>query len=1163
MLSSLMSLLLDGMTPDVFSTPKSTPQDRPLSAITSTVVTFKQKGGLDVVKKILCTFWDELQTLPPAADAANIDQSDGQRMAHSYGGIKVILSIFSHLVSSKAVIESNQSQALHVRSTADSERTDYFNIHQLLVELRATILPVVKDMWEANSMEKASSSMVKSVVEILGTVLKAENEVGAFTAKDVERRPNIKNFLSWKNMVPREEQVRKLVDMGFQAEPARQALIRFSDVLDDAANYLSTQSDRTSRYESNEMDEDDDDEDEHDDEDDDEDDDNTDVDGAEVAPTSSTPPPPAPEAPADAPESAQAVTESSMPPPPPLVSSETGSTPSAPAPQSEASVRMRIEDIVAPTPSRDESTVQVAGEPPVSASPTGSKGKSKESDTPEQPRFTIEDLEGLRQTVRETLINRCLDVIQAHDDTVFELADLIRSSFAKSAVDVRKEVVSTIIQSLLSLQMEDDFRPQGKTIAATAHLLGLIIQDNAFYEAATDDLKEHFSYLVAFLKIYPGDPAPWVPKILLIVEKLLSENAQPDKLKFSLGQSDKVVENSSIKIEQEDQESLFRAVLSIIPQIQKDDVIPLAVARVLLLLTRRRELAIKMTEDGNLQKVFHMYRRQAGTRVDRLQASLMLLLRHVIEDEETTKAIMRAEIRQQFANRSARNLDTRAFAKSSAHIILRNPDAFVDVVNELCKLQRYDAGLPTHVLLLKEEEAKKEEARKRLESTAQKTTEEQQDEKPPTGEPSEENPEATKETAEEAKEAEAEEKPKPVELRAPGVENPDGVIHFLLTELFAIKDVRDVAPTTKPEETTAGQPSDNPTEANAATASEASPNVPTKSTEKSKPEFKVEHHQFFFYRAFLLMSLAELVCCYNRCKIEFINYNRKANARDPITPSKPRSAIFNYLLNDIIAQQTLNPADDVEKKKRMTLAEWSQGVFVSLCTHTGESGDSEEEPDLTFVRKFVCETSLKAFKDACASNEILDTKYARMMSLSETFYRILSGVSQSAAGYSAASDKSQFQLAKIMLEKNYISALTTALADVDLNFPEASKKVIKYMLKTLKLLSKVAVDLSENSSLAAPGTTEDDDIMTASSISDVDDMREETPDLYRNSTLGLFEGNEMGDDDEGSYDEDDDDEEMYDDEMGFEEELEEDGESDISDDDDDVEDDGTVSPCIL
>ena len=127
------------------------------------------------------------------------------------------------------------------------------------------------------------------------------------------------------------------------------------------------------------------------------------------------------------------------------------------------------------------------------------------------------------------MINRCLDIIQVHDSTVFELADLLKSSFQQGGPDVRKEVVSTIIQSLLSLQMDDDFRPKGKTIAATAHLLGLIIQDNEFYESAVEDLKEHFGYLVAFVKIYPGDPAPWVPKILLILEKLLSENAQPSQ----------------------------------------------------------------------------------------------------------------------------------------------------------------------------------------------------------------------------------------------------------------------------------------------------------------------------------------------------------------------------------------------------------------------------------------------------------------------------------------------------------------------------------------------------------------------------------------------------------------------------------------------------------
>jgi hypothetical protein len=104
------------------------------------------------------------------------------------------------------------------------------------------------------------------------------------------------------------------------------------------------------------------------------------------------------------------------------------------------------------------------------------------------------------------------------------------------------------------------------------------------------------------------------------------------------------------------------------------------------------------------------------------------------------------------------------------------------------------------------------------------------------------------------------------------------------------------------------------------------------------------------------------------------------------------------------------------------------------------------------------------------------------------------------------------------------------------------------MLKPLKLLSKTAVDLSETSGLSTPGAADEDDISVASSISSIEDMREETPDLYRNSTLGLFEGGEMGDD-HSSYGEDEDDEEMYDEEMYEDEEIGEENESDTSDED--------------
>jgi E3 ubiquitin-protein ligase HUWE1 len=1131
MLSAVMSLLLDGVSQDFFQTLKHT-SPQPF-IITIAVITFKQKGGLDVVKAILRTFWDELQNLPVADSVELLSDTDQQRMAHAYGGIRIILSLFANLVSNKAVLHSSQSDALNHRSTADYQQSDYFNTSQLLVELRATILPIVQEMWESNTMErKATSAIVKSVVEIMGIILKGDHESSAFTRKDLERKPGLKNTISWKTMMPHEEQIKQLTDMGFSREAAADALLRCNSSVDDAATWLSSQGDpeqglsssrRPHRTRPDPMDEDD-------DEDEDEDDDGTDVDDnlSNRPPAAVQQGPLSAESASSATTSAVGATESNAAHPPPLVPAYTS---------------------VNPFMSLAEDDAEVAS---MAATGAIDKGKAKEGEVPAAKVVTVEDLEDLRVVVREALVDRSLNVLQVQGEITFELAELIKSALGKSSVDLRKEVASTIVQSLFSLPMDDDL---SKTIAATAHLLGLILQEQAFYDAAVEDLNYHLGILIGFIKINHGSRAPWIANILLIVEKLLSENAQPTKIKFTPGQteSETVVEGSGVEVSPEDQEALFDAVVSILTEIDKEDtLLPLAVTRVLVLLTRRRGLATKMMQDGNLRKLFHMYRRQAGNNVDRLQPAILLLLRHIIEDDDTLRAVMKSEIRAQFASRPSRQMDTSTFTKNCSHLILRSPDVFIGVVTDLCKLARYDPHLRNQGLVLKEVEKPKleEKAAEPGTSAVPKDNEGVESNAGPTGTEDKalSGRGGEKDTTEKVKTG--------LEVRPPGVERPDGVIHFLLMELFAVKDVKDFPPQAKeppkPEETLGKESDDIPME-NAGESTGAAPKS-SEPTKQEKIEFKAENYPFFFYRCFILMTLMELLCCYNRCKVEFINFNRKANPREPITPSKPRSAIFNYLLHDIISQQSLTgpAADDIEQKTKDKLSQWAIHLFVSLCTPSGEASGVEEEADLLFVRKFFFEIALKAFRDACSSNETLDTKYARMASLGDLFHKVLSVRPPCASSSVPNSGDKANEIAKIMLEKNYISALTSALADVDLNYPN-SRKVIKAMLKPLKLLSKTAVDLSETSGLSTPGATDEDEISTASSLSSIDDMREETPDLYRNSTLGLFEGGEIGDDDASSYDEDEDDEVMYDEEIYDEEDMGEGNGSDISEEDEDVE----------
>jgi len=156
------------------------------------------------------------------------------------------------------------------------------------------------------------------------------------------------------------------------------------------------------------------------------------------------------------------------------------------------------------------------------------------------------------------------------------------------------------------------------------------------------------------------------------------------------------------------------------------------------------------------------------------------------------------------------------------------------------------------------------------------------------------------------------------------------------------------------------------------------------------------------------------------------------------------------------------------------------------------------------------------------------------------------------------------QIGRLMYEKNFIGAFTSSIAELDLNFPNA-KRAVKYILGPLKQLTELGVTLSETSDLSssAPGTsTEDEEISSATSVSgDEDEDREQTPDLLRNTTLGMLESGGVHDEDDESGSENEDDGDMYDDgydeEMEYEEEVPEHGDV-VSDEDEEMEAMGEV-----
>ncbi|KAF7117728.1 hypothetical protein CNMCM5793_006884 [Aspergillus hiratsukae] len=1128
--------------------------------LTLVLFEFKKRQGLKVMKEICDVFMREVKALTPPESVSQSENDVSARLTSAYGGIKIILSFFAELASGKNIVDSSQTQAIST-GDRDRDRPDYFQPGQFLVDLRMEILPMARDLWNSDFATQSSSSVVKCLVDILRSSLDGEYETGAARRSDT---PPLLAEATRKTVVVNKDRVGHLhEEKGFDKDLATEALYRCNNVFLAAEEYCKAQNRLRAppRVPPNPED--------------------IDSAGGETSEDTVL---------GDAPPFNSGFLERStlaM-----LLAQASGrSTDDGSRQQQDqdrpdnelgngteflarALTQILNDEQSVTGEDRDMSSHRNARNGDASGNSSESSNQARtasseqlaEQSSRRRELTTVEDLDGEREKVRSNLIERCLDVLNEHHDVSFELSDLIASATKKHSdpESFRREVGEILVQSLVSLQMEN-FQAAGKKVAAYAHLLALVLQDKDMYTATLDELKECFTTFLGFIKVPPEKSAdetfPWIGHVLLILEKLLSDDAQPPQIRWNLPDSDNSddagpahLEEPLVSLDQKMQ--LYEAIVEVLPRIGKDDSLALSVSRILVILTRNRSIAVRLGEKRSLQRLFVMVKQLSSSTNEKLQSAFMLILRHIVEDDDTIRQIMRSEIVANFESKSSRQIDTTGYVRQMYHLVLRSPELFVEVSNEKLKLQRYDNRQRPQILTLKSDKTSgspvSSSAREGAENTSTGSN------NVPSGAPPSDD----------------KEKGKGADLKPPVVENPDGVVHYLLSELLSYKDVEDSEPPAETGDTAVNDPSETQTDIEMATdeptPSVSSAELPGARTSKKpeKPPFKADEHPIYIYRCFLLQCLTELLSSYNRTKVEFINFSRKA---DPLatTPSKPRSGILNYLLNVLVPVGTMEHDESVAFKKRSNTSAWTMRVLVALCTKTGEFGgpgrrrndqnlNEEDEPELAFVRRFVLEHALRTYKEANASNEQLDVKYSRLMSLADLFDKMLSG-------YAFVSGDTTFpsstrQLAKTMYEKHFIAALTASIAEIDLNFP-ASKRVIKYILRPLNKLTQTAVILSESSDISTLGDTEEDEISSATSVSDLDEDREETPDLFRHSTLGMLEPRHEEETSSEESEEEEDDQmydDEYDDEMDYDEDMPEDDGEVVSDEEDEIEGVGPI-----
>lgn len=202
-----------------------------------------------------------------------------------------------------------------------------------------------------------------------------------------------------------------------------------------------------------------------------------------------------------------------------------------------------------------------------------------------------------------------------------------------------------------------------------------------------------------------------------------------------------------------------------------------------------------------------------------------------------------------------------------------------------------------------------------------------------------------------------------------------------------------------------------------------------------------------------MQCLTELLFSYDACKVVFLTYSvkkRPHQSQPKESNNKFRTVTLHFLLSELVTYGTTNPTSDSKQRNKALLCSWAMNVIGALCVDSSSSHENKEvSPDLTFVRKFVLETISRSIKELSSTPENIDARYGRLLALADLCHRLLT------VRVNPTSRKNQDDIpthvAKIMLEKNFVAILTTALAEVDLNYPNV-RNLVAAILRPLEYL---------------------------------------------------------------------------------------------------------------
>ncbi|KAJ3180597.1 hypothetical protein HDU85_004001 [Gaertneriomyces sp. JEL0708] len=1081
-------------------------EDRPgINLQTNVIAAFHATGGFNDVMKVVELLWADAEDTSRQISSGEFPDMK-LKLDRIHGALDLALNILQTVCNDKLLHESPATVTMITRER-DKTSPDYFDPFQFVINVRLEVAQLIIRLWRSSYLTQAPANIIKSVVAIVTHLLRADGEVNnrperAATAPTAPLGSLAASIFGRPvPVVPDGDRIQQLVDMGFPRPAAELALTRCGNHVARAAEYLLTHphvgSSTTTRA--------------------------TQPDDA-APPTGS-------EVTSEAPSVANATADSAQP-----VEGVTAELDSGADMDSQTSDRGGDNDLEAAlalsmgptdeiedaqqTTTAETMDVDLPADEPVEANIVD-KGKAAQT--------SKDELDIMRDTLRGEVIQRSIELLDHAEDVIFSIKDLLCLAGKDDMGGVFQALVAEVEQ-LRGLETESP-QASAKSLAVRLRLIALMVNDSSLQ---LDLFAASKDWIQIFIKLASSDGtcSPWLASVLLILEAYISISDEPKVAELQYGRdAHKPSSNEESRdplkpLSVEDRMQLMGTVVALLKLDTIDKDLLHAILRLTVRLTRAHSMGVEFVRLGGVPLLFEtcrigLYQTQP--------AMTIMILRHIVEDTEVLKRCMEREVTGWFANSRSRVIDIPTFIKNNAHLIHRDPDTFVEAISKVAKLTRYDPFGRHQQITLKDTQTVSENV---VGTDVEHNT-------PITGTSQDTPAENVLNIDVSGSEPLAE----PVVSMLSDIS--EGVVHYLVTEILALKNGPTLVTGTLLPGDSAGGSSEQP----AINAEE------------------VSKQRVHLRRCFLLQCLAELVVSYPTCKLDVISISPRRPAKG--IPHKGASAVrspfLSYLVHDLLplgSIATMTPANDQsdgDLQRKTIESNWVASVITALClSATKDLADEKQQfPELVNVRRCVLDVIGRNMRDAVGQcDETTSTRYARFMVLSDICQKILTARGPAVGGAiraTTAEDEIHTQLARAMLEKNYVSILTQMLGEIDIHHPE-SKTLLGAVLGPLESLTKIAIQLGKAHENRGSDTKLESDtslaIDTANFEENPSEGNAELSDLYRNSALGMFNAPTSEDDDEISSDEsgeDDFDEYTSEDMSEIEGEDEEEG-SDVDDD---------------